>query len=341
MTIKMTKGKFNGLTKLSNEQGLFVATAIDQRGSLKKSLSAALGNQADDFHVSEFKRLVSEELTPYSSAILLDPQYGWEAAKVRDKRCGLLIAYEETGYDTKVPGRLPDLLPDWSVRRYIEKGVDAIKILMYYDPDDADRINLQKQVFIERIGSECDANDIPFFFEAVTYRDDIPDSGSAEFAKAKPEKVKKYMREFTKPQYHIDCLKVEVPIDIKYVAGTKSNKDHEAVYSRDEALQHFKDTSVLTTVPFIYLSAGVTNEAFIETLELAGEAKTPFSGVLCGRATWSDGIDVYGKSGVEGLRTWLKEEGVQRMNHLGRVLQHTALPWWEFYGGKGNIEVME
>ena len=35
-----------------------------------------------------------------------------------------------------VPGRLPDLLDEWSVRRLVEAGANAIKILLYYNPDD-------------------------------------------------------------------------------------------------------------------------------------------------------------------------------------------------------------
>ncbi|MCE5171684.1 tagatose 1,6-diphosphate aldolase [Paenibacillus profundus] len=343
MKVQMTKGKYEALTRLSDEHGLVIATALDQRGSLKKSLTKALGHEADVKHVEEFKVAVTEELTPYSTAILLDPEFGWSAAEARDKQAGLLIAYEKTGYDATVQGRLPDLLPEWSVRRYADKGVDAIKILMYYDPDDAAHINDQKHAFIERIGAECKANDIPFFFEPVTYCDDIADAKGPEYAKVKPEKVKKSMREFTKPQYHLDCLKVEVPVNMTYVSGTAANRGHEAeaVYTREEALQHFRDTASIATVPFIYLSGGVSNEDFIETLEFAGEADVPFSGVLCGRATWQDGIAVYGENGDTGLRAWLKDEGVQRMEHLNRVLQQAAKPWWTVYGGKDQIVITE
>ncbi|WP_280788248.1 tagatose 1,6-diphosphate aldolase [Paenibacillus sp. PastF-3] len=329
--MKLSKGEFDRLLKLSNDNGYIAATAIDQRGSLSKSLSKALGKEASYEQVAEFKQLVSEELTPYSTAILLDPEFGWPAAEARDADCGLLLAYEETGYDVTQMGQLPDLLPRSSALRYVEKGVDAVKILMYYDPDDLEEINDIKHVFIERVGAECAANDIPFFFEAVTYSDSIPDSGSAEFAKVKPDKVKKYMQEFSKPRYKIDVLKVEVPVNMKYVSGTAANTghEHEAVYTRQEALQHFKDTATISPIPFIYLSAGVTNEIFLETLKFAGEAEVPFSGVLCGRATWQDGIEIYGKEGVEALRKWLQEEGKQRMIKLDNILRQVTTPWWQ------------
>ena len=60
----------------------------------------------------------------------MDPEYGLPAAKARDTEAGLLLAYEKTGYDATTPGRLPDLLADWSVLRLKEEGADAIKF--YY-----------------------------------------------------------------------------------------------------------------------------------------------------------------------------------------------------------------
>ena len=94
-------------------------------------------------------------------------------------------------------------------------------------------------------------------------------------------------------------------------------------------------------MPFIYLSAGVSDEVFRETLELAVEAGTPFSGVLCGRATWQDGILEYGKGGAKALRLWLNDRGVQNIQALNELLAKGARPWWDFYGGKENIEVKE
>ena len=68
--------------------------------------------------------------------------------------------------------------------------------------------------------------------------------------------------------------------------------------------------------PFIYLSAGVSNETFNESLELAAEAGTNFSGVLCGRATWKDGIPVYGKQGLKAFEEWLGKQGVANIKNV-------------------------
>ena len=116
--MKLTPGKLAGLKKVSNERGVIAAAAMDQRGSLQKSLSKEKGGgEVTDAMMEEFKTLVSEVLTPHATAILLDPEWGLPASKRRAKNAGLLLAYEKTGYDKTGPGRLPDLLDHWSARR--------------------------------------------------------------------------------------------------------------------------------------------------------------------------------------------------------------------------------
>jgi tagatose 1,6-diphosphate aldolase len=339
--IRMTRGKFNGINAVADSNGVIAALAMDQRGSLQKAIAKAKGVAPSDADLIEFKLLVAEVLSPHASAILLDPEYGLEAMQHRGKQVGVLLAYEKTGYDANVKGRLPDLLPDWSVLRLAAAGADVIKVLLYYDPDDEAGINTIKQAFIERIGAECKANDIPFFLECIAYSDAIGDEKGLEFAKAKPEKVTEYMYEFSKPQYGVDVLKVEVPVNMRFVEGTRANTDGQVAYTREQAMEYFRRAGDASSLPFIYLSAGVSDEVFRETLELAAEAGTRFSGVLCGRATWQDGIPEYGKGGAAGLRHWLEDRGVQNIEALNKILARGAKPWWDFYGGKENIEVID
>ena len=337
--VRMSKGKYNGINAVANSNGVIAALAIDQRGSLQKAIGKAKGSPATGEDLSEFKMLASEVLTPYASAILLDPEYGLEAVKCRAKGAGVFLAYEKTGYDASVKGRLPDLLPEWSVRRLMAAGANAIKVLLYYDPDDDPKINTVKHAFMERVGAECRANDIPLFLEPICYSDEIGDEKSIAFARVKPGKVTRYMQEFSQPQYGVDVLKVEVPVNMRYVQGTQANPDNQIAYTREEARDLFRSAAAVSKVPFIYLSAGVTDEVFRETLELAAEAGTPFAGVLCGRATWQDGIADYAKGGPDAGRAWLADRGVKNIQALNAVLAKGAKPWWDFYGGRDNIEV--
>ena len=333
---KLTPGKLAGLKAVSTPGAVIAAAAMDQRGSLQKSIAKSRGGEASGHDLEEFKLLVTNVLTQHASAILLDPEFGLPAAKHRNGK-GLLLAYEKTGYDSNTPGRLPDLLDLWSVRRLKEAGADCIKILLYYTPFEKSEVNDLKQAWIERIGDECLAHDIPFFLEFVGY--DVSGVGekSLEYAKLKPSVVSGCMAEFGKARYNVDVLKVEVPIEMTFVSGTKAFKG-EAAYTRAEALQHFRDAESMSHKPFIYLSAGVTNPIFIETLELAGESGTKFNGVLCGRATWFDGIDIYAKHGSDAFRKWLDTEGVENINNVNKALE-AASPWYLKFGASSLAEL--
>ncbi len=317
----ISEKKRKALRNLTNDQGIISALAIDQRGALKKMM----GEKGSQHAIEEFKMLVSETLTPYASSILLDPEYGLPAAKKRASNAGLLMAYEKTGYDATKPGRFPDLLSIWSARRLKEEGADAVKFLLYYDIDEPAEINDQKHAFVERIGSECAAEDLPFFLELVSYDSMIKDVKAKEYAKVKPHKVNDMMIEFSNPKYQVDVLKVEVPVNMDYVEGYGT----EVVYTKEEAQQYFKMQSESTDLPFIFLSAGVSAEMFQETLLFAHEAGSHFNGVLCGRATWKDGVKVYSDSGAEKAREWLQTQGKANIETLNKVIQQTASSCFE------------
>jgi tagatose 1,6-diphosphate aldolase len=95
-------------------------------------------------------------------------------------------------------------------------------------------------------------------------------------------------------------------------------------------MKSFRDAASVATKPFIYLSAGVSNAEFTEALELAGESEVKFNGVLCGRATWKDGIPVYAKQGAEAFRKWLQDEGVRNINNVNDRLK-AASSWHSIY----------
>jgi tagatose 1,6-diphosphate aldolase len=330
--MQLSEGKTKHLNALSNKDGVIAAAAMDQRGSLRKSIASAKGvpqEQITDDMMAEFKVAVSKVLTPHASAILLDPEFGIPAAKARAKNAGLLLAYEESGYDNNQPGRLPDLLPHMSVKRIKDDGADAVKILLYYSPFDKPEINDIKHAFIERVGAECETYEIPFFCEFVGYDPQGADEKGFEYAKKKPEVVLKSMQEFSKPQYKIDVLKVEVPTNAEFVEGSSVFKG-QAAYSRQQALDYYRKAAEVATKPFIYLSAGVSNAQFVESLNMAAEADTDYSGVLCGRATWKEGIPVYAKQGVKALEDWLSNEGVKNINAVNQAIS-SAKSWRDKY----------
>ena len=173
-------------------------------------------------------------------------------------------------------------------------------------------------------------NDIPFFLEFVGYDPAGGDEKGLEFAKIKPKVVAGSVAEFTKERYGVDVMKVEVPVNMKFVKGADSFSG-ETAYTRTEALDHFRAAAAVATKPFIYLSAGVSNSEFTESLELAAESEVTWAGVLCGRATWKDGIPIYAKEGAEGFRRWLETEGVENIGNVNERLTR-AKAWFDTFG---------
>ncbi|WP_349410892.1 tagatose-bisphosphate aldolase [Streptococcus mutans] len=322
----LTQEKRSYMEKLSDENGIISALAFDQRGALKRLMAQYQTQEPTIAQMEELKVLVAEELTPYASSMLLDPEYGLLAAKHLDKNAGLLLAYEKTGYDTTSTKRLPDCLVEWSAKRLKKQGADAVKFLLYYDVDGDEEVNQQKQAYIERIGSECKAEDIPFFLEILAYDETITDAASVEYAKVKPHKVLDAMKVFSDERFGIDVLKVEVPVNMKYVEGFG---DGPIVHTQDQAASFFKQQDQATPLPYIYLSAGVSAKLFQDTLVFAKESGANFNGVLCGRATWAGSVKDYIEKGEAAARQWLRTEGFKNIDELNKVLKATATSWKE------------
>ncbi|VTY23311.1 tagatose-bisphosphate aldolase [Streptococcus anginosus] len=312
MTTKQEK-----LKRLCDKNGIIGALAIDQRGALRRML----GEDTPVEQLETFKVLVSKYLTKYASSILLDPELGWKAAEARDKNAGLLVAYEKTGYDKTVPGRYPDLVENISVQRLKANGADAVKVLLYIDVDEDRTVNDVKEAFIERIASECKAEDMPFFLELVSYDAKVTDE--KEYAKLKPRKVIEAMKLYSQERFGVDVLKVEVPVNMKYVEGFAEN---EVLYTKEEAAAFYKEQSDATSLPFIFLSAGVSAQLFQDTLHFAKESGSTFNGVLCGRATWTGATKAYQEGGEAATIKWLETIGKQNIVELDAVLQETATP---------------
>ena len=312
MTTKQEK-----LKRLCDKNGIIGALAIDQRGALRRML----GEDTPVEQLETFKVLVSKYLTKYATSILLDPELGWKAAEARDKNAGLLVAYEKTGYDKTVPGRYPDLVENVSVQRLKANGADAVKVLLYIDVDEDRTVNDVKEAFIERIASECKAEDMPFFLELVSYDAKVTDE--KEYAKLKPRKVIEAMKLYSQERFGVDVLKVEVPVNMKYVEGFAEN---EVLYTKEEAAAFYKEQSDATSLPFIFLSAGVSAQLFQDTLRFAKESGSTFNGVLCGRATWAGATKAYQEGGEAATIKWLETIGKQNIVELDAVLQETATP---------------
>ena len=326
MNTTLTEGKIAGLRAVSNKRGVIAAAALDQRGVLKRMLAKEMGNRVpSDSMVMEFKQLVAASLTQFASSILLDVEYGLPAMKCVNNK-GVLLAYEKAGYDATAPEFIPSVTEGWSVLRLKEAGATAVKALVYYTPYEKAWVNQQKQAWIERVGAECRALDMPMFLEFLGYPVHGEDPKGLAYAIRKPEIVIASMEEFSKDRYAADVLKVEIPIQMQFVPRTQAYCGEQA-YSQLEAQDYFRRAAAVSTKPFVYLSAGVTNAQFVESLEFALASGVQFNGVLCGRATWQDAVPVFVKQGAKACVDWLNTQGAENIQNVNRVLE-AATPWY-------------
>jgi tagatose 1,6-diphosphate aldolase len=300
MARQLSAGKLRNLATLCDEGGICKMLAIDQRGSLEQSLSKTLGREVTFDEVARFKESLARSLAPYSTALLTDPIYGY-ARLVREipGHIGLLLAYEKTGYaraGESGKDRKTELIDDWSVAKARRAGATAIKLLVYYHPDADPSVAEHQKEVARRVGAECAEHALPYLLELVAYPLEEPGADSVEYARRKPELVRRSAEEFSKPEYGVDVLKLEFPGDLKYTREYRhavfDGKEREEAYTVAELAAACDELDDVSALPWVILSAGVDIREFIVQVELAAAAGA--SGFLCGRAIWKGAVPLFG-----------------------------------------------
>jgi len=140
--VSISAGKKRNLKLLADPEGRFRMMAIDQRGSLKRMLAKVMGIEPDDVKYEDLarvKKIITKVLSPYSSATLMDPVYGYPySIDYIPKDVGVLLAFEETGYEKAGPNgreRRSRPIEGWSVEKAKKAGANAVKLLIYYRPE--------------------------------------------------------------------------------------------------------------------------------------------------------------------------------------------------------------
>ena len=289
--------------------------AVDAGSGLAASIRDARGKNADSGDAQLFKQAVLEELGPHATTVLLDAQYGPALLQAYPTGCEKMLAYEADVYRISDEDRItvePDHL---SIEDFPSLGIGQLKFFMYYAPDDDPALNARKHAIVETIGERCRAAGVRYLMEPLVYHPTLS-AGSAAYAAIKPDLVTRATAVFAEERFKVDVLKVEVPVDLAFVEGYG-----EPNMTRGQALDAFsKAAEPAQGMDLVYLSAGVSFEAFEASLLLAGEAGVAFSGFMCGRALWSDAIPIFGQSGEASLRAWLGDTGTARLERLIQAL---------------------
>ena len=294
---------------------LFHGVAIDAGSGLEAAIKESRGSRAKLDGLSTFKRAVLEVLGPQSSTVLLDATCGPNLLANYPAGCSPMLAFEADVYHMSDEDRVTVLPTNLKVSDYPKMGVNLLKFFMYYAPDDDHELNSRKQALVCDIGQRCKDVGLRYLMEPLVYHPTVK-PGTPAYAALKPELVQKTTAVFSNPRFQVDVLKVEIPVDLNFVEGFGNNQ-----MSREDALTAFRvAASAANGLDLVYLSAGVSFEWFEASLKMAGEAGVPFNGFMCGRAIWSDAVEVFGKAGEKALILWLEDTGMLRLNKLIKAL---------------------
>jgi tagatose-1,6-bisphosphate aldolase len=307
MPTRITPGRWRGLKSTSTDQAIFTILAFDQRGSYRKMLPAG----TDYATAAEIKREIVVTLTQKTSAVLLDNTYGLLPAMEIRGGCGLMMAYEESGYSGDATYRKLIFDPDWTVEKIKKMGATAVKLLAYYHPRSGALADEIESVIAEAV-AECRRWDIPLFLEPMSYSLDANIAKeSATFAETRPQIVKETAERLSKLEP--DVLKLEFPYDAAYEA------DRGLWQAGCEAI------SAASSVPWVLLSAGVDFEIFADQARIACAAGA--SGWLAGRAIWKEATQM----DAAGRTRFLNDVALPRAERLAEIAAAHSRPWTDFY----------
>ena len=306
----MRLGKYRGMQRMSNERGCLSMCALDHRGSLQKMLKEGMGREPSYEDMVAFKFDICRALSPYCSAILLDPVYGAAqaiAANVFSGKAGLLVSLEETGYEGGGEARVSRSLEGWNAGKVRRMGADGAKLLLYYRPDVA--VAARQRALVTELAARCDEQELAFVVEPVGYA--VGDeAASGRYAQMKPEIVIRTAEELT--PLGIDILKAEFPTD------AKAEKDESKMQ------EYCKRLDGASRVPWIILSGGVDFRLFVRQVEIACRAGA--SGFLGGRALWQEATSMASR---EQRQEFFQTTVVDRLRLIMAVADAYATPWYK------------
>jgi tagatose 1,6-diphosphate aldolase len=241
---KLQLGKQWGLRRMANAQGHFTMVALDQRPPIINLIAAKRGVAAADVafaDVLSIKHLLVDVLGPYSSAMLLDPNYAFPAALASlPARTGLVVTLEEHKFEETPDGRRSANIDNWSVAKIKRAGGDGVKVLAWYRPDASTEICEYQKAYVKSIGDACREQDIPFVFELLVYPFPSNKNHTTDYVES-PEKLPSLVldsvREFAKPEYGVDLLKLESPLagaSLPARDGSAVHLEAQAQFDKDE-----------------------------------------------------------------------------------------------------------
>jgi len=309
----LSPGKLTGLRKVADASGRLKVLALDQSNSFKKFLRALhekSGTPKEPAYeeIRDAKLEITEVLSPLSTAVLLDVNYGARQALNAGSlapHVGLIVRLEAS----KDPGIASEYEPGWSVEKIKKMGGTAVKLLVYMDVED-DKATESQMNFVRQVSEECKKWDILLMTEELSYPQKGEDKNSPAYVARKPQNIYK-SAELIGP--YTDILKLEYPADV--------HKDDESTQMKN--LETLNSKAIR---PWVLLSAGVKFDIFAKQVELA--MKAGCLGTMAGRAIFQEYFDY---TNPADRTKFLKTTGIERMKKLSDIVDKHATPWHKRY----------
>lgn len=318
--MELSAGKFWGLRRLADQNGVFKMTAIDQRPPIMNLVKERRGlDVAPHADVAAVKRALASALGPHSSALLIDPDYAYSAVIDRISPAkGVLHTLEDYAFEPTPGGRRTGEIPSWSVAKIRRAGGDAVKLLVWYRPDADPEVCRHQQALVKRAGAACRRHDLPFVLEMLFYPW-ADNQAPGESAERRADLVLETVRTFAAPDYGVDLFKLESPIPAADVPDPTDDTDPAV-----QAMQRWYDQmGEISARPWVVLSAGASKEAFKRVLTYAYRAGA--SGFLAGRAIWWRAFQRF--PDLDAMAAELRSDSVPYMREICALTDQMARPW--------------
>lgn len=277
-------------TLLARPSGGFAMLAVDQREALRDMMARARSTDISDADMTEFKVSAARTLTPYASAVLIDTDFGWDAAveqKAVDPSCALIAAADRfvAGNGEFVREATFDTSLDY--QRMKSQGAKALKLLVLWREDQDPQQRIDE---VRRFVAACRELDLVSIIEPVSRGrwDGAPTDVEAGVLAAAKELG----------DLGADIYKAEVP----FKGAESDERVHDACRELTDSING----------PWVVLSSGVDADRFPEAVGIACRAGA--SGFLSGRAVWASVL------GAESVDDELRTTSIPRLERLGHIV---------------------
>ncbi len=294
-----------GLGSIARPDGTLAIVAMDQRNTLRRMLEA-VNRPTSTEEMRGFKVDVTAGLSPLTSAVLLDPEFGVPAVKEANAMASgsaYLVAAEpperETWNGEPRAGRDPLRSAQWVK----DMGGDAVKFLVQMRPDrkvgpgEPDLIAEVVDV-VNAVVQDCRAVGIPSVVETLLYS--LPGEEPLS-QRRRAELIVESARILD--GCGSDLLKLEYPSDAEGCRGVAD----------------------VMTGPWAMLSAGMPLENFLSAIRTACD-EGGASGFIAGRVYWKEAVAMEG----EARRSFLGGEARERLEQSLAAMEGRARPWTDF-----------